>query len=207
MARTQQQRREETIARLLDASIETIVEVGYARASAKVIAARAQVSDGALFRYFPTMGDFMAATAREAGRRLIDLGVRKVAEIPAAKPSLEEALTILRDVTSDPTNTVIHELAVAARTDELLRATLRDVMVVYTAKIYELAKITLSSQIDAFGEDNFRVLLAVLLNSFDGAAIFSHVVTHAAIEEQRIPLLISMIGVGMRDDHAPLIPS
>ena len=30
MARTQQQRREETIARLLDASIETIVEVGYA---------------------------------------------------------------------------------------------------------------------------------------------------------------------------------
>src|SRR5215210_1847695 len=147
MARTQQQRREETIARLLDASIETIVEVGYARASAKVIAARAQVADGALFRYFPTMGDFMAATAREAGRRLIDLGVRKVAEIPAAKPSLEEALTILRDVTSDPTNTVIHELAVAARTDELLRATLRDVMVVYTAKIYELAKITLSSQI------------------------------------------------------------
>lgn len=207
MARTQQQRREETIARLLDASIETIVEVGYARASAKVIAARAQVSDGALFRYFPTMGDFMAATAREAGRRLIDLGVSKVAEIPAAKPSLEEALIILRDVTADPTNTVIHELAVAARTDKLLRDTLRDVMTVYTAKIYELAKITLSSQIDAFGEDNFRVLLAVLLNSFDGAAIFSHVLRHAAIEEQRIPLLMSMIGVGMRDDHAPLIPS
>ena len=206
MARTQQQRREDTIARLLDASIGTIVEVGYARASAKVIAARAQVSDGALFRYFPTMGDLMAATAQEAGRRLIDLGVSKVAEIPAAEPSLEEALTILRDVTADPTNTVIHELAVAARTDELLRETLRDVMAVYTAKIYEIAKITLSDQIDAFGEDKFRVLLAVLLNSFDGAAIFSHVLTHAAIEEQRIPLLMSMIGVGMRVDHAPLIP-
>ena len=74
MARTQQQRREDTIARLLDASIETIVEVGYARASAKVIAQRAEVSDGALFRYFPTMGDLMAATAQEAGRRLTRIG-------------------------------------------------------------------------------------------------------------------------------------
>jgi hypothetical protein len=34
MARTQQQRREDTIARLLDASIATIIEVGYARVSA-----------------------------------------------------------------------------------------------------------------------------------------------------------------------------
>ena len=72
MARTQQQRREDTIARLLDASIDTIIEVGYARASAKVITQRAQVSDGALFRHFPTMGDFMAATAHEAGRRQLE---------------------------------------------------------------------------------------------------------------------------------------
>ncbi len=73
MARTQQQRREETVARLLDASIDTIIEVGYARASAAVIAKRAEVSDGALFRHFPTMGDFMAATAHEVMRRQLDL--------------------------------------------------------------------------------------------------------------------------------------
>jgi AcrR family transcriptional regulator len=63
MARTQQQRREETIARLLDASIETIIEIGYARASAAVICKRAGMSVGALFRHYPTIGDFMAATA------------------------------------------------------------------------------------------------------------------------------------------------
>lgn len=62
MARTQQQRREETVARLLQASIDTIIEVGYARASAAVITKRAGVSVGALFRHFETMGDFMAAT-------------------------------------------------------------------------------------------------------------------------------------------------
>ncbi|MDT7792053.1 MAG: hypothetical protein QOD59_1489, partial [Mycobacterium sp.] len=125
MARTQQQRREETIARLLDASIETIVEVGYARASAAVIARRAQVSDGALFRHFPTMGDFMAATAHEVMRRQLDLFTKRVAEIPAGKPAMEAALTILRDVTGNATNTVMYELLVAARTDEKLRATLQ----------------------------------------------------------------------------------
>ena len=82
MARTQQQRREDTIARLLDASIDTIIEVGYARASAAVITKRAQVSDGALFRHFPTMGDFMAATAHEVGRRQLEVAAKRIAEIP-----------------------------------------------------------------------------------------------------------------------------
>ena len=125
MARTQKQRREETVARLLDASIESIVEVGYARASAAVIARRAQVSDGALFRHFPTMGDFMAATAHEVMRRQLDLFTKQVAAIPADRPALEAALSILRDVTGNATNAVMYELLVAARTDEKLRATLQ----------------------------------------------------------------------------------
>ena len=83
MARTQQQRREDTIARLLDASIDTIIEVGYARASAAAIAKRAQVSDGASVPALPTMGDFMAATAHEVMRRQLELVTKHVAEIPA----------------------------------------------------------------------------------------------------------------------------
>jgi AcrR family transcriptional regulator len=47
MARTQQQRREATIAALLGAGIETIIEIGYARASAAEITKRAGVSVGA----------------------------------------------------------------------------------------------------------------------------------------------------------------
>ena len=118
MARTQQQRREETIARLLDASIDTIIEVGYARTSAALIAKRAQVSDGAIFRHFPTMRDLMAATLSEAGRRQLEEVTTRFADIPTGKPALEEALTIISEVIGNPTNTVIHELWVAARTDE-----------------------------------------------------------------------------------------
>src|SRR5215469_5945805 len=125
MARTQQQRREETVGRLLEACIATIVEVGYARASAAVITKRAGVSVGALFRHFNTMGDFMAATAQEVGRRQLDSFTKQVAEIPSDTTGLEAVLAILRDITSNSTNAVLYELMIAARTDEKLNATLQ----------------------------------------------------------------------------------
>ncbi len=193
MARTQQQRREDTIARLLDASIATIIEVGYARASAKVITQRAQVSDGALFRHFPTMGDFMAATAHEVSRRQLDEIAKRMATLPS-DAHLDEFLTIMRDLTANPTNTVVHELMVAARTDPMLRAPLKDVLAVYVAKIYEAARSAFSAEeLDGFGEENFATLVAVLINSFDGAAIAGHVLRHPDIEERRIPLVASLL--------------
>ena len=105
-----------------------------------MIAKRAQVSDGALFRHFPTMGDFMAATAREVMQRQLGLFTKRVAEIPADKPALQSALTILRDVTGNPTNTVMYELLIAARTDEKLKATLQEVLTEYASNIYDIAR-------------------------------------------------------------------
>jgi AcrR family transcriptional regulator len=192
MARTQQQRREETIARLLDASIDTIIEVGYARASAAVIAKRAQVSDGALFRHFATMGDFMAATAHEVMRRQLDLFTKRVAEIPANKPALEAALTILRDVTGNSTNTVVYELLIAARTDEKLRATLQDVLAEYAANIYDIARALPGA--DKFPEESFAALVAIMTNTFDGAALVRAVLPQPEIEAQRIQVLAALLG-------------
>jgi AcrR family transcriptional regulator len=194
MARTQQQRREDTIARLLDASIATIIEVGYARASAKVIARRAQVSDGALFRHFPTMGDLMAATAQEAGRRQLEAATKRIVDIPADRPAIEGVLAIIRDVTANDTNTVIYELMVAARTDDKLRETLREVMTAYIAKIYDAARAVPSAdEIEAFGEENFATLVAVLINTFDGAAMFRHVLPQHEIDERRISVLLTLL--------------
>jgi AcrR family transcriptional regulator len=190
MARTQQQRREETVASLLDASIAAIVDVGYARASAAVITKRARVSDGALFRHFDTMGDFMAATAYEVMRRQLDLFTKQVAEIPADKPALEAVLTILRDITGNSTNAVMYELMIAARTDEKLRATLEDVLAEYSARIYETARALPTA--DQFPEQTFAALVAMVTNTFDGAAIVP-VLAQPDIEAERIPLLISLI--------------
>jgi AcrR family transcriptional regulator len=191
MARTQQQRREETIARLLDASIATIIELGYARASAAVIARRARVSDGALFRHFPTMGDFMAATAQEVMRRQLDLVTKRVAEIPANQSALEAAVRVQWEATANDTNTVMFELMVAARTDEKLRATLSEVLAEYAANIYQTARAMPGA--DGFSEETFVTLVAIITNSLNGAAIVRPVLPQPDSEAKQVELLIDLM--------------
>jgi AcrR family transcriptional regulator len=195
MGRTQQQRREETVARLLDASIDTIIDVGYARASAAAIAKRANVSDGALFRHFPTMGDFMAATASEVMRRQLDLVTKRVAEIPATESALEAAVRIQWETTTNDTNTVMFELMVAARTDDKLRTTLQTVLAEYAANIYETARAFPGAE--KFDEDTFSTLVAIITNAFNGAAIVRSVLPQPDSEDKQIDLLIDVMrGLG-----------
>jgi AcrR family transcriptional regulator len=191
MARTQQQRREETVGRLLEACIDSIVEVGYAKSSAAVITKRAGVSVGALFRHFETMGDFMAATASEVLRRQLDRFTKGVAEIPADQPALEAALAILRDITSGPTNAVVYELLVAARTDEKLRDTLQHELGQYSAKILDAARALPGAE--GYPEETFPVLVALMTNVFDGAAVVEGVLPQPEIAAQRIPVLTALL--------------
>jgi AcrR family transcriptional regulator len=191
MARTQQQRREETVGRLLEACIDTIIEVGYARTSAAVITKRAGVSVGALFRHFETMGDFMAATASEVLRRQLETFTKQVAEIPADRPALEMALAILRDITSGSTNAVLYELMVAARTDEKLRVTLQHELGQYRAKIFDAARAMPGT--DSIPQDTLPVLVALLTNVFDGAAIVEGVLPQPDIAARRIPVLTELL--------------
>jgi AcrR family transcriptional regulator len=191
MARTQQQRREETVGRLLGASIDTIIEVGYGRASAAEITKRAGVSVGALFRHFETMGDFMAATASEVLRRQLESFTKQVAEIPADRPALDAALAILRDITSGPTNAVLYELLIAARTDEKLRDTMRHELGQYAAKIHDAARALPGAE--GFPEETFPVVVTLLTNVFDGAAVVEGVLPQPEIAEQRIPVLTALL--------------
>ena len=190
MARTQQERREETVARLLDASIDTIVEVGYARASAAVIAKRAKVSDGALFRHFPTMGDFMTATAREVMRRQLELVTKRVADI-RDEPALEAAVRIQWEATTNATNTVIFELMVAARTDEKLRIPMQTMLAEYAVNIHETARAFPGA--DRFDEDTFATLVAIITNSLNGAALVRPVLPQPESEAKQIDLLVDVM--------------
>lgn len=191
MGRTQKERREESIGRLLQASIDTIIEVGYARASAAVITRRAGMSVGGLFRHFETMGQFMAATAHEVANRQLEEVGKRFAEIPADRVALEAALEIVRDVTGSPLNAVLYELMIAARTDEKLTATLRDVLEHYSVKIYEAARALPGTE--RVPEETFPAVVALFTNVFDGAALVRGVLPQPEIEEQRIPVLLALL--------------
>ena len=59
--RTQQQRREETRRALLDATVESLIEVGFARTTTLEVQRRADVSRGALLHHFPSKAELLVA--------------------------------------------------------------------------------------------------------------------------------------------------
>ena len=67
--RTQAQRREGTIGALLEATVTCLTERGYAATSTAAVCAEAGVSQGALFRHFPTRQALLVATAEHVAHR------------------------------------------------------------------------------------------------------------------------------------------
>ncbi len=119
--RTQAERREQTRARLLDATIQSILEVGYAGTTTRRVAELAGVSQGAQTHHFPHRVDLVgAAVERLAGRRIAELH-ELVAALPAA-PSQRIAamLDLLWADYSSPIFTVFVKLWVAAADDQEL---------------------------------------------------------------------------------------
>jgi AcrR family transcriptional regulator len=89
--RTQQQRRDETRRALLDAAVESLIEVGFARTTTLEVQRRANVSRGALLHHFPSKAELLvAAIAHLAEMRAVELK-RLSAELPAGRPATDGA--------------------------------------------------------------------------------------------------------------------
>ncbi|MFX0576493.1 TetR/AcrR family transcriptional regulator [Nocardia nepalensis] len=67
--RTQQERRAATVAKLVDATIAAIGEIGYQRATVQEICSRAGLSVGAMFRQFDSRLDLIVRTSEEVFAR------------------------------------------------------------------------------------------------------------------------------------------
>ena len=81
-------RKEARPGELLDAALALFVEKGYAATRVEEVAARAGVSKGTLFLYFPSKEELFKAVVREnAGRHLQD-AVREVAEYTGSSAEL-----------------------------------------------------------------------------------------------------------------------
>lgn len=143
--RTQQQRRDETRRALLDAAVESLIEVGFARTTTLEVQRRANVSRGALLHHFPSKAELLvAAIAHLAEMRAVELK-RLSAELPAdqrgasgasgngkagapgtpgASARTEAVLGLLWQCFSGTFFQVAMELRTAARTDPELKPVL-----------------------------------------------------------------------------------
>lgn len=190
--RTQRARREGTIRKLLDAATDTLIELGYARASVQAVCLRAGVSQGGLFRHFSSREALMVAVGLDVGQRLLDDFRRTFAAQRDAEEPIGLALRLLRDQTRSRLNQAWYELAIAARTHESLRAPLAEAAAAYHASIERVARDVLPEVAAALGDD-FGVLVDTAVSVFDGENVHRFVFDRPDVEERRIALLTTAV--------------
>jgi AcrR family transcriptional regulator len=116
--RTQEQRRAETRAKLLDATIESLLAVGYSGTTTRRVSELAGVSLGAQTHHFPHRTDLLAAAAERMAEQRLARMLELARDLPAQTSDRTPALLDLMwaDFSSD-VFTVFVKLWVAAADD------------------------------------------------------------------------------------------
>ena len=110
-----------TRARLLASAVDALVADGYAGASTTSIAKRAQVSQGALFKHFPSKHALLGEALQQLFTELVEEFRQKL--VRDARPDrLGAAVGILWEIFCSPKLQGAFELYLAARTDAELAA-------------------------------------------------------------------------------------
>jgi AcrR family transcriptional regulator len=154
--------------RLLDATIECLIERGWAGTSTTEIVRRAGVSRGAQVHHFPTKEDLVLAAVEHLVERRIREFRATFADLPRAQRTPAAAMRVLYDHCFRATFEPWLELAVAARTDAALHAR----FVEFESRFFETALTTFRGLFpDATADPAFaRVALRLTFAVLDGLA-------------------------------------
>ncbi len=125
VARTQQERRDETRGKLLDATIECLLAHGYAATTTRRVTELAGVSAGAMTHHFPHRVDLVGAAVERLAEQRLAVMRQKAARLPSnRKRRARAALELLWHDFSSDLFTVFVKLWVAAADDPDLYARL-----------------------------------------------------------------------------------
>lgn len=188
--RTQKERREGTIRKLLDAATDTLIESGYAEASVQRICSRAELSQGALFRHFATREALMVAVAEDVGEKILERYRKKFLALPAG--DIASAVRLVREACRSRLNLAWYELSIAARTNPTLKKHLEPVARRYHEDIGTAARELLPDFAARTGP-MFDALVATVIAMFDGEAIESFALAQPELEEKRLAFLLQAV--------------
>ncbi|WP_243060566.1 TetR/AcrR family transcriptional regulator [Nocardioides sp. SR21] len=109
-------------ARLLEATVDCLVERGFAGTSTTLVSERAGVSRGAQLHHFPTKNDLVVAAVEHLAAKRAEALVADAAKLPGGPRHTRAVLQMLADHFTGPVFSAALELWVAARTDPTLLA-------------------------------------------------------------------------------------
>ena len=167
--RTQSQRREETRRRLLEAAVDSLIEVGYAGTTTRRVTELAGVSQGAQTHHFPHRVDLVASAFEHLAEQRIARYGERARELGGDRAArLRVLLDLLWEDFSSPLFTVAVKLWVAADDDDELRRRLVPV----ERRIYRATAAMAAAVAGDLGEEpGFDRLLAVAMNTVAGLAL------------------------------------
>jgi len=118
----QAERRRITRGKLLDATIDSLIEVGYPRTTTVEVGERAGLSRGAQLHHFPSRADLLVAAIEHlADERSKEFEAELEVRLEEGDEPIDAMVDMLWAMFSDPLYWAVIELMVAARTDpELL---------------------------------------------------------------------------------------
>lgn len=134
---TQAERRAATRSTLLDAAAQVLVERGLVGFTTTAVTERAGVSNGALFRHFPTRLDLIAATVEHVLVRLRTDYETTFGDLPD-RPDVETVLDLLWSAMSDTQFGAVLEVYTQARTDTELLAAIHPIVAEHGEYVNEL---------------------------------------------------------------------
>jgi AcrR family transcriptional regulator len=119
--RTQEERTAETRGRLLDATIQSVLDVGYAATTTRRVTELAGVSQGAQTHHFPYRVDLVGAAIERLAEQQIAAIAAHARELPTDPETRSGALLdLLWEHFSSPMFTIFVKLWIAAADDEEL---------------------------------------------------------------------------------------
>lgn len=187
--RTQAERSASTRSRLLDATLECLIEQGYPRATTAEIESRAGVSRGARLHHFGTKAVLVTAAVERLYRRIAE---RHAAEIARVRPDADRfraGLRLLWAAWQEPAHAAVLELFVAARTDPELRETLREL----GRRHHRLVRLRANAYFPDLAHRDAEGLFETIQAAFTGLAVQRMVHGDAVPDEQVLELIERLV--------------
>jgi AcrR family transcriptional regulator len=202
---TQLERRTATRARLLDAAMLVLVEAGGSGFTTTEVGLRAGLSQGALFRHFPTKAHLLAATVEHLFAELRARYEEQMGRLrPGVPPAdrLRIAFVLLWETFQDPRLAAAYDLFAAARTDADLQGDLQPIVRAHVASLHAFADAAFGDAVEV-DRQRFHTMVDLVAATMQGLVVNRQAVADPDVEDRVRALLAEVVVTGLHSGPPP----